>query len=535
MGKSLMRCRTLLPLALLIAACAPGPPPAAPGPTAAGPAAPHGSPTALPAPVATEDAARVVRIAWADVGFPNPFRVSTAGPGGAVLVTLIYDTLVWKDEHGLIPWLATGWDVSPDGREYAFTLAPNVKWHDGQPLTAEDVAFSFDYYGRHPYRWMSTAMVEQAAVLAPDRVRVRLKQPYAPFLDEVAGVVPIIPRHVWSKVENPDTYDGPDAALGSGPFRLAEYRSAEGAYRLVANPNYFRGPVTVREVQQLNAPPETRVQAVRQGQLELALSTDASVADLLKDDPRMKVLATPPLSVVRLAINTTRPPLDRKEVRQAIAYALDRAQIAESVTRGPAIVGSAGVIPPETPWFNPELPRYPFDPARARALLGGQTYTLELIADPSNREPELIAPMLQAVGIRLDVRRVDGKTRTQLLREGNFQLGQVQHIGIGGDPDFLRRWYAGEEANDYAQGSIFQHAEFERFGREQAATTDPDRRRALVFRMQVVLADELPTIVLYYRRFYWVYDATRYTPMNTWGGLMNGIPLVYNKVTFLQR
>src|SRR5919108_694330 len=67
--------------------------------------------------------ADLVRLAWADVGYPTPFRVSVAGPGGAVLLSLIYDTLTWKDDRGIIPWLATRWDVSPDGLEVNFTLA----------------------------------------------------------------------------------------------------------------------------------------------------------------------------------------------------------------------------------------------------------------------------------------------------------------------------------------------------------------------------------------------------------------------------
>jgi peptide/nickel transport system substrate-binding protein len=238
--------------------------------------------------------------------------------------------------------------------------------------------------------------------------------------------------------------------------------------------------------------------------------------------------------VVRLAVNTERAPLDRKEVRQAIAYALDRARIASLVTRAPAVVGSPGVVPPETPWFNPRLPAYAFDPERARALLGGQTYTLELLADPSNREPELLQPMLQAVGISLEIKRLDGPGRTQLLREGNFQLALVQHIGIGGDPDFLRRWSSGDESNDYAQGWTFRQPEFVQLATRQATTLDPEQRKAIVFRMQEILADQLPTIPLYYRRFYWVYDSQAYTPMNTWGGLMDGVPFVQNKLSFLR-
>jgi len=494
---------------------------------------------ALPAPNGQQPRpagdARVVRIAWPDSGVLTPFRVSTLGPGGPVLLSLVYDTLVWKDAQRLIPWLATSWDVSPDGRDFIFTLTNRATWHDGQPLTADDVAFSFDYYAQHPYRWQSTDIVESASQLGPDRVRIRLKQPFAPFLDDVAGSVPIIPRHIWQNVSDPEHYTAANATVGSGPYQVAEYRSAEAAYRLVANPTYFAGQVMVDEVQQLNIPAETRIQALQQHQVELVQSADASVADLTRSDPRLQVLETPPLSIVRLAVNTSKPPLDRREVRQALTLALDRTRIAEVITRAPPIVGSAGIVAPETPWFDPDLPAYGFDPQRAKQLLGGQTFSLELLADPTYREPELLQPMLQAVGVTLNVKRVDAATRTQLLREGSFQLAEVQHLGIGGDPDFLRRWQAGTEANDFAQGWTFVNAEFSQLAEAQAATLDLAARKQLVDRMQAILADELPTIPLYYRRFYWVYDQQRYTPMNTWGGLMNALPFVQNKLTFLRR
>jgi peptide/nickel transport system substrate-binding protein len=259
------------------------------------------------------------------------------------------------------------------------------------------------------------------------------------------------------------------------------------------------------------------------------------VRELLANDARLRVHETAPHSVVRLAVNTRRAPLDRRETRQAIAHALDRILIAATITRGAPIVGSPGVIPPETPWFNSNLPAYDYDPERARALLNGEKHEVDVIADASSQEPELMAPMLEAVGISLNVQRVDTATRTQLLDQGNFQLALTQHIGVGGDPDFLRRWYADEETNAFARGSIFEHSEFFRLGNAQAATVDPLQRRQIILRMQEILAEELPTIVLYHRRFYWVYDPAVFTPMETWGGLMNGVPLPNNKLTLIER
>jgi peptide/nickel transport system substrate-binding protein len=449
------------------------------------------------------------------------------------MLSLLYDTLTWKDERGIIPWLATTWDVSPDGRDVTFTLAHDVRWQDGQPLTPADVVFSFEYYAAHPYRWMSTDMVSGATVLGSDRVRVQLKSPYAPFIEEVAGVVPIIPRHVWVNVADPLHYEGADASVGSGPFRLAEYRSAEGAYRLPANADYFKGRPTVDEIQQLNVPNETLVQAVQQGQVDLAWTTDASVVGVFPTDARVKVLQTAPLSVVRLVLNTERSPLDRVEVRQALALALDRAGVARAVTKGEPVPGSAGVIPPETPWFSPSVRQYAYDPDTARRLLGGQRLTLELLANPDYREPELLQPMLDAVGIALQVQRVDAATKAALLKERRFVAAELQHIGVGGDPDYLRRWYAGQEANLSSQGDVLHDAEFDALAQQQASTLDVAARRALVTQMQDVLARDVPTIPLFYRRFYWMFDSSRLRPMNTWGGLMNGVPFVDNKLIFL--
>jgi peptide/nickel transport system substrate-binding protein len=460
------------------------------------------------------------------------------GPGGAVAISDLYDSLTWKDERGIIPWLASSWAISSDAKEYTFTIAPNVTWHDGQPLTAEDVAFTFQYFGKTPYRWMSTAIVEQAEAQPGGpggTVVLRLKQPFAPFLEDVCGVVPILPKHVWSRVADPATYDGSGASLGSGPFKLAEYRADQGAYRFLANTGYFRGAPRVGDLQHLNVPPETQMQATLQGQIDLVLALDYAAAKLFDDNPRYKVHLTPPQSIVRLVVNTNKAPLNRVEIRQALVLALDRAKIAEAVTGGEPIVGNDGIVPPGSPWFNPSVKGYPFDLARAKALLGGQQISVDLLTDPTSREPDLMAPMLAAAGITLNVKRADQKTRTELQRSGQFDLALTGHIGIAGDPDFLRRWYSGEETNAFALGTSFSDPEFDRLGKEQAATPDADKRRPLVYRMQEVMAEQLPTILLYHRRFVWAYDSSKLAPMATYGGLMNGIPFPHNKLVFLNR
>ncbi len=105
---------------------------------------------------------------------------------------------------------------------------------------------------------------------------------------------------------------------------------------------------------------------------------------------------------------------------------------------------------------------------------------------------------------------------------------------VRGDPDFLRRWYAGQAYNSFEYGNVLHNAEFTRLADEQVRETGPARRRTLVARLQEVLAEKLPTLPLYHRRFYWIYDPAKWVGWaNAAGGLMNSIPLLDNKLAFL--
>lgn len=493
----------------------------------------------------------VVRLTWGDVGFLTPFAFSTIGPGGVVRLTLIYDTLVWKDDRGLIPWLAERWRASPDGTAYVFTLRTPVRWHDGEPLTARDVKFSFDYYRKYPFKWVDTSVVTAVEVRDRRTVVVRLSHPYAPFLENIAGVVPIIPEHIWRGVEHPEREQDLRMAVGSGPFRLVDYRPEAGQYRLVAYDEYFKGRSLVREIQYLQIPAERQILAVQNAQVDSAMVTTYDVVRLFDGHPYLRVLETDPLSIARLLFHLDRPPTDQRLFRQAVAHALHRQRTAEIITRGPAPLGSAGVVPPTDPWYSDKVRQYPYDPPRARALLrqlgygdrdgdgmlearDGERLQVELIATPV-RDVELIQQMLREVGMDVRIRTVDAATRAQLGSEGRFQMLLTFHIGSGGDPDYLRTWFTGQEANLFARGSAMRSPEYLRLARLQARTLDPARRRGLIDRMQVLLSEELPTLPLYYRRFFWVYDSRKITPIATRGGLLNGIPLMENKLAFLSR
>lgn len=463
---------------------------------------------------------------------------------------LLFDTLTWKDPTGVIPWLAESWLAEEAGAAYLFRLRSGVTFHDGTPLTADDVSFTFAYFRAHPFKWTSTAVVRSADVVDARTVRVRLDRPFAPFLEDIAGTVPILPRHIWEPVADPLRFADPAATMGSGPYTLASYAADKGEYLFTARERHFAGRPLVDQLAYVPVPNQTIGLQTRAA--DLFFVTDYDVASVFGGGHPYGLFVTPPWSVMRLILNVDRAPLTDVRVRRAIAHALDRKDIADRVTHAPdAAVGGSGLIPPESAWYSVPSRAYPFDRGRAAALLDeaglvdrdgdglregpdGAKLTLELLANPASPDGGLIIAQLREVGLACRVLPGDAKTRTELQRQRAFALALTSHIGVSGDPDFLRQWFSGGATNAFAYGDAIHSAAFDALADRQARELDVARRRSLVAELQDVLAAELPTLPLYFRRFYYLYDPEKWSRWsNTAGGIMNGIPLLENKLTFL--
>ena len=166
---------------------------------------------------------------------------------------LLFDTLVWRDAGGeTIPWLASDWWLSDDGLTWIFTLREGVRWHDGQPPTAEDVVFSIDYYRAHPgTSWFmaQTNEIESATVVNYNRAAVKLSRPFAPFLQTMAGAMFIFARHIWQDVADPRTFAEPAAFIGSGAYKLVEFSQQAGTYHFEVNSDFFLGQPYVQRIE----------------------------------------------------------------------------------------------------------------------------------------------------------------------------------------------------------------------------------------------------------------------------------------------
>lgn len=497
----------------------------APSTTGKGTATPEPSPTATPVPV-------VFAYPGEDWGYPSPFARYSRGPG-YVRMSFLFDTLTWKDEQGVIPWLAESWEMSEDGKTWTFKLRSDVRWHDGQLFTAGDVAFTFAYIRENEAEivWSGEiAKVQDVQALDEHTVCLSLSDPVAGPHFNLFGSVPIIPKHVWEGIEDPVKYLAPEAVIGTGPFTLDTYSKEEGLYIYKKNPDFWGGRAKV-DTLVFPKVQDTAV-ALQADEIDMASfwGNEIAVVEQFDSDPNYATLPGPSFWVLQIIFNLDRPPFDQVAVRQAVAYAVDRQRIADQVTHGGAVVANLGIISPSTGWVNPNLPEYAHDPDKARQMLqqaGLENQAVTIIQSGWDREAELIQADLEALGLQVTVKSGDRTTVDGLLKEGNFDLAINGHGGIA-NPSTLRNptWPAATYHNE-AYDDLFV---------AQSVEMDDEKRREQIWALQEILAEELPVLPLYHPLMWVVYKAdAAVIPFYTSEGIAGGIPIELNKLIFLER
>lgn len=489
-----------------------------------------------------------------DFGFPSVYTISPKGQGYMTL-SYIFDTLMWKDESGLIPYLAEDYSVSEDGLTYTFQLRKGVSFTDGTPFTAEDVKFTFDYMKEHPYKWVSVSMVEEASVVDEHTVEIKLNKTYNPFLSDVAGSLPILPKHIWENVTEPETFTEPEAAISTGPFILENYDAAAGTYTLKANEDYFYGDVQIDKLVIANVSGGDSKEALLSGEIAAAPNISYKAAMSLKDSPEYTVLEGPGLSVTRLYFNFDEEAMAVKEIRQAMYHAVNLDEIVEKAYGGAGYPGSAGHVQPGTPWYNPDVRQYAYDVETAKKMLSEagaadsngdgileyngeeMSYTLTF-TENDEKLAELLVSYMKAVGIELVPQSADDATVKAAISEGNFELAFNTNGSFGGDPVFLSRFATagadGAPSVTGQGGKTWESEEYNRIYNESAVEQDDAKRHQQVNELQEIIAEELPCLTLYYKKAVAAYNNTifdgfYYTP----DGISIAVPFIMNKLVFV--
>jgi len=503
-------------------------------------------------------AARVTEVRIADSkgdwGYPNPFRHYPRGPG-YVRMSWVFDTLIWKDQKGYVPALAESWAYDSEAMAFTFQLNPKARWHDGQGLTADDVVFTIEYFKKHPYRWITVDDIRLAEARGPHEVIIYLARPYSPFLSDIGGTMPVMPRHIWESVEDPQAYNDPKAFIGSGPYRFMDFNKAQGTYLYEAFEDYYQG-----------RPKADRLIYVRAGQPMVSLSTGQ--VDLAGIQPDMaESLKQKGLEVIldergwnkKLMINHKKAPFNDKRFRQALAFAIDQQEIIDKAHRGFGSPASYGLLSVDHDMYNPDTPSYAFLPEKARSLIEalgyqmdadgyyqkeGQPLKIELLSsnitvagqNVADRDGEVIKRQLERIGIRVDLVNLEQATTDSKVRSWDFDLAVSGHGGIGGDARILSEMILSR----YGAGSVNSarydaSPQLNTLVEEQMLEMDENRRKRLVYRIQEVYADELPAIPLYYPASMAAYNRDKGIGwFYTKGGISKGIPIPQNKMSLVR-
>jgi peptide/nickel transport system substrate-binding protein len=498
----------------------------------------------------------VLRLPGGDFGFPSPFTYSR-GPG-YVQTTKIYDTLVWKDSTGeLLPWLAEGWQESEDGLTYTFTLRPNIRWQDGKPLTARDVAFTFDYFRNQTISPQVIIQplppIEEVVAIDERTVEFRLASRLATFF-EYGGVgsVPIVPEHVWSSVPDAGKASDPALLVGSGPYRLVSYSAGEGIYVYTANDDFFLGAPVVKRLEY--RPVNDELQALAAGELDVASAGGVvpAVLEPFRSNPEMTLLDAPNgNSGDGLWWNLERGGAMADPVfRKACARAIDRNDLVQRLYGGNADPGNPGWIPRDNP-FHVDVEQYPFDPAAANRMLDqagyrrgpdgirqapdGTPLRFSLLVTEQSQLVDLVVASLRTIGVELTPQAVDRSTFNERVINRESEMSVIGFGGMNTDhaAGYLYQVYSSKtQTTQHAQGYV--NPEVDRLVELQFTQLDREQRMQTVAQAQRLIAEDLPILPLVYPRSYGVYRTAAFDQWYyTEGGVGSTVPAIDNKHVFV--
>lgn len=367
-------------------------------------------------------------------------------------------------------WLAEDiTQVSDDARVWDITVRDGIRWHDGTPFTAEDVAFTFEYYREGPSnRWThhasSVPRMVGIEVIDPRTVRLTAQKPMPNFDRITAADLPIIQKAQWDGVTEPRSFS--DIGIGTGPYKLVDYE-ADRYYRFEANEDYWRGAPVVKNLDLVMIKdPQTMFTALRTGEIDgAARPVPPELVVEWTDNPSLEMIQSPTLWGAWLDINYVRAPFDNNELRRAITLGIDTAPLLDTILLGQGKPGTHAWPHVDSFWTKPELSA-PYDPKAASAILDEQgfvdvdedgmrdnpdgsalTWSLKVASNQPLflRAAEILQAQLAEIGVSVNVETIDPGTMGSLWRTRDFDLriADITPHGIA-DQDMLIIIYRGD-------------------------------------------------------------------------------------------
>lgn len=474
--------------------------------------------------------------------------LTSAGPTQQVSGKIFDGLLAYGIDATPQPQLATAWKVSDDGLRITFHLRPNVRWHDGQPFTSEDVAFSvLEVWKKYHSRGRST-FANVTSVETPDALTavLVLTKPAPYILNALASTESQpVPKHLYKSgdpLSNPHNL----APIGTGPFRFVNWERGNHIV-LERNPDYWDAPRPNLDRLIVRFLPDSSAlaNALETKAVHFGTPVYVDLARLAKDPDLISYHLNTPFNatVNSLEFNLDRPVLRDARVRQAFAHAVDREFLVKNVWFGNGEAADSPLPKSMTAFYVKNLPAYEFDLRKAEALLdnaglkrGENGTRLSLFLDPYPSQyllqaAQLMRSNLSRIGVRLNIRSTDsGEFVQRVYSQRDFD---VTIYGASASPDpvvGVQRFYWSKNFAPgvaFSNGSHYSNPEVDRLLLAAQTEIDPGRRRSLYEQFQVIVQTDAVTLPLVVSSIPLVGNRRLHEVINTADGLMGNFAGAY--------
>lgn len=450
-----------------------------------------------------------------------------------------------------VPTIANG-DVSKDGLTIKYKLRPNIRFQDGAALTCNDLKFTWQVVMNPHNNVVTTDGYKDIASIDcsdPHVAVVHMKRVYAPFLQQLwseNGNAPILPEHLLAKYNDDkgsfNTAPYNSLPVGSGPFKIVAWNRGTDV-RMVANPYFYLGPPKLKEVIYEILPDEnTALTQLQTHELDmLAQGTGLKWPEYaeIAADPRngLRAIRNDAFSWSHIDFNLRHPIVDDVQVRRALAYATNKQEIIAKVVHGSAIPADTDQQPHYSWAYTNDIVHYPYDPAKAAALLdadgwkmgpGGTrvkngerlefTMSTQTESNSGKANETILQRQWREIGAQADIKNYPtseffDNSSNGILQGGHYDVALFGWIGAA-DPDDSAI-YSGDNFAPHGQNAMFWDSRTATNAMNDALKTiDQARRKRDYAIIQEQLALDVPTIILYFNRFPFVYntDLKGFTP-----------------------
>ncbi|MBF6595967.1 MAG: ABC transporter substrate-binding protein [Thermaceae bacterium] len=436
---------------------------------------------------------------------------------------LIFEPLVRYNKKDLTPspGLATSWKVAPDGLSWTFNLRKGVKWSDGKPFTADDVAFTYNNIALNKKLGATGgnlyAPLSKVEVIDPYTVRFVLNTPFSSLPYYLAYFTGILPKHILGDAENPLTLAdfNKKNPVGTGPYKVAEFVS--GSYvRLVKNDSYWGGPPKVASVVFKIVPdPNTQMAQLLGGELDMVTVTNPALLAGIERNPKLKLIRQNQNIYYFVALNQNDPRFKDVRVRQALLYAIDRKAIIDAVLKGYGEIATGPIAPLQKLFYRKDVPSYAFDPKKAQELLkqagwvpgpdgvltkDGKPLEIDM---PTGQFGYLVPATLlvqqywKAIGVKANVKVMEWNAYIQQMFVNRQYQATLAWWSTPPTPD-VSPYYQSSSADKGQNIPNFKSAELDKLLEDGRKATSLRSQVLAYLQMQRFVAEQLPYLYLWY-------------------------------------